>query len=245
MKTPIDPKRCKRTGRLLTEWFEYPDVDDELLWEMAYEEFGVTPDDVDMNRPMLEWGELERKMMTFVSSRKRRRWGVKGMTLQEVQFRLNEASKFVSPDNYKFLDEETSERTGLEINPLWQMEVLVRSGVLSPKEQVAALKELAAYTHSKAPNINKNMNVNGSPEEWLEALAQEEYKTLDEAGVMPDPVVRAERGYGKGADNSQHTQRVQETARLVNYNEKRLEDFMAEVDQIEDADFEEIMRGDD
>lgn len=93
----------------------------------------------------------------------------------------------VSADNVKFLPPDVQDRTGLELNPLWMMEVLVRGGVLNAKDQVTALKTLADYTHSKAPSINHTAVATQSAEEWLKALAKEEYPevTIEERKPLP------------------------------------------------------------
>lgn len=181
MPVELDAEVCQTTGRILTEWFEHPELTDEEIEHRAFEKAGVDgwPDleGKGMNSGT-EAAYLTRKINGFIQSRKRRKWR-NGMTKQEVQWRMNEATKMVSPDNFKFLPESIRERTGLEVNPLWMMECLVRSGLLSPKEQITALTNLATYTHSKAPTVNQNANINMTPEEWLLELAKEEYKEVE------------------------------------------------------------------
>lgn len=118
---------------------------------------------------------------------KRRTVFVGGMGKQEVQRRLDEASKWVSPDNQKFLPAETQDRTGLEMNPLWMLECLVRSGTLPLKEQVSALKILADYTHSKAPSVSHNTSVHLKAEDWLKQLAETEYPEVSVERRIPAP----------------------------------------------------------
>ena len=90
---------------------------------------------------------------------------------------MNEASKMVSVENAKWLDKETQERTGLELNPLWMLEVLVRGAVLDTKTQVSALKTLAEYTHSKSPAIQHALIQNS--EQMLLELGKEEYGEVE------------------------------------------------------------------
>lgn len=179
MASPIDPTACKNTGRLLTEWFEYPEFTDEEIKALARAKSGFNPDNktplVDMTP---EEAEAFRKYTSFINSHKSKKW-VNNMSQQEVAARMNEATKMIDPSNFKFLDDATRERTGLELNPLWMLECMVRSGILGPKEQIAALKELAQYTHSKAPNINHNTNITAS-EDWLLELSKADYKVVDE-----------------------------------------------------------------
>lgn len=178
MVSPIDPQMCANTGRLLTEWFEYPEFTEAELKAIALHEAGVealakkhirdmTPDELSAHR----------KYTNFLNKHRNRKWK-NNMTQQEVAARMNEATKMIDPSNFKFLDDDTRERTGLEINPLWMMECLFRSGTLGPKEQISVLKELAQYTHSKAPNINQNTNITAS-EDWLLELSKAEYTVVD------------------------------------------------------------------
>ncbi len=182
MVTPIDPQMCLQTGRILTEWFENAEYTDEELKLQAMEKYDIkeAPTGVGFgaNHNPSRQAQLDHNRMTsFVTSKRRSKWSG-SMSKQEVAHRMNQATKIISPDNAKFLDPETSARTGLELNPLWQMEVIVRSGVLGPKDQIAALKELAGFTHSKAPTLNKNENTNAAPEDWLLELARDQYQTI-------------------------------------------------------------------
>lgn len=236
MTTPIDPEMCVRTGRLLTEWFEYPEYTDEDYEKMACDHFGIDVKDRPRGNPTQlppEQDDLQRRINSFIAGKKRRRWR-NGMSQQEVQYRMNEATKMVSPDNYKFLDDATRERTGLEVNPLWMMECLVRSGVLQPKEQVAALKELAQYTHSKAPSINHSTNVHVNSEDWLLELAKDEYKVLGEDIAMKQPVQPVERGMGK-TYAARREKRLAQAGALMDYSANEL----AEMEALIDAEWEE------
>lgn len=196
MASAQEPFICETTGRLLTEWFEHPEYTDEQLEQQALDHYGVTekprcrPDEIS------DQATLMRQINGFVAGRKRRRFP-NNMNAQEVQARLNEASKMVSPDNFKFLPDEVRERTGLEVNPLWLMECIIRSGLLSAKEQLAGLKELAAYTHSKAPSINHNTNTEMSPEDWLVELAKDEYKVIGTDIELKERLQPVEAGMGK------------------------------------------------
>ena len=230
--TPIDPDMCINTGRLLTEWFEYPEYTDEQLEKMACDHYGIDLDARPRGNPTqmpTEQADLMRKINGYIAGKKRRRWRY-GMSQQEVQYRMNEATKMVSPDNYKFLDDSTRERTGLEVNPLWMMECLVRSGVLAPKEQVAALKELAQYTHSKAPSISHATMTNMKPEDWLLELAKDEYKVLGEDITMKQPMQPVERGMGKTYEQRRE-KRLTEQRGLIDYNDDELSEMIALVDE--------------
>lgn len=233
MTTPIDPQMCLRTGRLLTEWFEHPEYTDEDLEKMACEAAGIDPKDrprvalQDVEHPQYE---LAMKINTFISARKQRHW-VRGMSKVEVAQRMDQATKMVNPNNFKFLDDATRQRTGLEINPLWMMECLVRSGLLSPKEQVAALKELASFTHSKAPSINHNTVTNMKPEDWLLELAKEEYQEVE----IQQPKQPVEAGMGPRYE-TRLQKKAAEAQALTQHAEVEMEAMMAEVD----AEWEDI-----
>jgi hypothetical protein len=116
------------------------------------------------------------------------------MTKQEMQVRLDEASKAAeeAAKNPKFLAPELQARTGLEMNPLWMLEVLVRSGSLNQGQMVNALKTLAEYTYSKAPNLNQSVNVTMKAEDFLLQLAEEDFPTVD-----VQRITRAPTGQGK------------------------------------------------
>lgn len=106
----------------------------------------------------------------------------------------------VNPENQKMLPPDVQERTGLEMNPLWMIETLVRGGVLSAKDQVSALKTLAEYTYSKAPTVSHNANVEVSAEDWLQKLAEEEYPEVQIEQRKTAP-------HGKGKRYLEHKQR--------------------------------------
>lgn len=238
MASPIEPEVCTTTGRLLTEWFEFPEYTDEQILAMACAEYGYTPENRPMSKgigpPRDELDEIARKINAFVSARKRTKWK-HNMNMQEVQARMNEATKMVNPDNFKFLPDEVRERTGLEINPLWMMETLVRSGVLSPKEQIAALKDLATYTHSKAPTVNHNTNTEMKPEDWLLELSKEEYKVLEVGKELKQPMTPIERGAGKRSAKRDRD-RFHETQALNDFGSARLSALEAMFDDVEDTE---------
>lgn len=237
MASPIDPEMCMTTGRLLTEWFEYPEYTEEQLEKMACEANGTTPEDRPRGDPMTmdpEDADLQRRINAFISARKRRKWN-NAMSSQEVHHRLNEATKMIDPTNFKFLPDDVRDRTGLELNPLWMMECLVRAGLLSPKEQVTALKELAQYTHSKAPSINHNTTTHMKPEDWLLELAKEEYQEIE----IAQPKQPVERGAGKNYEKRME-KRMKETQALIDFSANE----MAQMESIVDAEWEETS-GDD
>lgn len=242
MTSPIEPEMCVKTGRLLTEWFEYPEWTDDQLKDMACEHYGITREEwpeghaVRVQETDPDKADLIRKLNAFVAARRRRKWP-NGMTGQEVQYRLNEATKMVDPTNFKFLPDDVRERTGLEINPLWMMECLVRAGVLSAKEQVAALKELAQYTHSKAPSINHNTNVSMKPEDWLMELAKDEYQVLGVDIPMPQPMQPIERGMHREHERKKVRKEAEQTA-LLQFGQKELEALEAEFEDWEDSDLD-------
>lgn len=222
------PEMCVNTGRLLTEWFEYPVFTKQQLREQGMKELGVDeyPEGDPFNMPK-EGAAIQRKISAYVSGKRRRKWK-NTMSIQEIHYRMNEATKMIDPDNFKFLNDDIRERTGLEINPLWMMECLVRSGLLAPKEQVTALKELSQYTHSKAPNINLNSNSNVNPEDWLLELAKDEYKVLGVDIEIPQPLQPVERGAGKNFEKNL-LRRTIETVALTNF-------ASAELDRLDDAE---------
>lgn len=237
MASPITPEVCARTGRLMTEWFEYPEYDDEDLRKLAYKEYGLTEEEGDAQYyfKVGHADELSEKLHKFVVARKSRKWK-NNMSKQEVAMRMNEASKMVDPSNYKFLDNDVRERTGLETNPLWMMECLVRSGLLSPKEQIAALKTLAEYTHSKSPSINHNTTTHMNPEDWLVELAKGEYQVLGVHKPLPAPRQPIELGSGAQAVRNFEVKSV-EIAEVVNRGSKELDAMMADFDDwTEDED---------
>ncbi len=244
MTSPIDPEMCIKTGRLLTEWFEYPEYTDEMLERMACEKYGVDYESrprghaVHLQESDPEAADLIRKINAFKGARRRRVWP-NGMTQQEVQYRLNEATKMVDPNNFKFLPDDVRDRTGLEINPLWMMECLVRSGLLSPKEQVAALKELAQYTHSKAPSISHNTTTHMKPEDWLLELAKDEYQVLGKDIPMPQPMQPIERGMHKTFEKKQEDRR-REKMMLLEHNNQEINKLVQEMDDLDAIDLDSL-----
>ena len=205
MASPIKPRICETTGRVLTEWFEFPEYTEEQLHREACEEYGVDPDNPPVVSTMHDGLTNDVLLMSKVNSykgrRKQTRWRG-NMSQQEVQARMNEATKMIDLDNQKFLPDEVRERTGLEINPLWMMECLIRAGVLSPKDMMSGLKDLATYTHSKAPTISHSTQTKMNPEDWLVELAQEQYKTVDDAEVLTERPQPVERGSGPRFERS-------------------------------------------
>ncbi len=236
MTSAIDPEMCVKTGRLLTEWFEYPVHDQEALTQLALKRFDIDPEGFTYgNRFKMEpeRAEIQRKVEAFVTARKNRSWA-HNMSKQEVAMRMNEATKITTV--VKFLDDTTRERTGLELNPLWQIEVLVRSGTLSPKEQITALKELAGYTHSKAPTVSTNTNINVNPEDWLLELAKDDYKVLGTPEApLPKHYQPREQGAGKLAERAS-TRRTKEANNLLTFSA----DDYAEMTAMVDSEWVEI-----
>ncbi len=232
MTGPFDPVVDEDTGRLLTEWFEAPEPPtDEELRQQGCEKYGVEeyPSGSDLTP---EQRRVMNQINAFVTHRKNRNWPG-AYTKQEIQVRLNEASKFV--EHQKFLPAEVQERTGLQLNPLWMMETLVRSGVLTPKEQVGALKELASYTHSKAPSINHSTTTEMRPEDWLLELAKEEYQVVD---ITP----KKEKA-GPGSHPMYLSKKRAEAQRINNLQEFQKSELQAVESEIADADFEEYSFG--
>jgi hypothetical protein len=223
--TPRDMEMDLSTGRLLTEWFEFPEYTDEQLHIMACEKVGVDPATAptSWHAPGLspEMQEVAKKINAFKIGHKNRRWK-NNMTQQEVQVRMNEASKMIEPDNFKFLPDDVRERTGLEINPLWMIECLVRSGLLNPREQVAALKELASFTHSKAASLSNVTVTEVKPEDWLLELAKEEYQQVE----IPQPKQPVERGAGPQYE-SKMLRKLKNVGALEAVADAELADLMA------------------
>jgi hypothetical protein len=240
MTSPISPTTCQNTGRVLTEWYEAEELDDDQVKSKVIAEMGLDPNDLPWAGTMLmqmppEMEEVFREYTSKVTKFKRRKFR-HGMSDTEVAARLNEATKLVDPDNYKFLPDDVRARTGLEINPLWAMEVLVRSGALPLKDQLSALKELAAYTHSKAPSLQHNTNVNLKPEDWLLEIAKDEYSVVDVA--RPEriqPLQKREKGEGKDYER----RRIQKDAGRQALIEKQASAMDAIMAELGDYDVEE------
>lgn len=244
MLDPFGPEVCEKTGRLLTEWFEDAEYDKETEKALAKAQLGLPdewePDAGYMWREGLEPEEQElmRKYFALVSRRAKRKWKY-FMSKDEIAWRMNEASKIVNPDNFKFLPPEVQERTGLELNPLWQLELLVRSGTLSPKEQVAALKELAGYTHSKAPTLNQNTNINLKHEDFLLELAKEEYSEVIE--VKPEAHILQPRETFQPKHRKQALRRKSDATAAIEHQEKELTELLSEFPE-GDLDLEEFLK---
>lgn len=241
MPSPFKPEMCVTTGRLLTEWFEFPEYTDEQLEALACEANGITPEE----RPHVDFRKghtsdahvLQANINAFISKRKRVKFS-HNMSNQEVQARMNEASKFVNPDNFKYLPDHVRERTGLEMNPLWLMEVMIRSGTLTAKEQISALKELAQYTHSKAASVSHVTTTEMSNEDWLLELAKEEYKVIGEDLPLRQPMQPVERGMSAKYEKVM-AKRVQEVRDMESYGAERLK----QLEGLVDAEFEDMGDG--
>lgn len=223
--TPRDSKLCTETGRLCTEWFEEPEYTDEQLKEMACEEVGLDPDEYHV--AAYKANDLQKKAHAIVQSKKQVKWR-HNMSQQEVQMRMNEATKMVSPDNFKFLPDDVRERTGLEINPLWMMECLVRSGVLQPKDQIGALKELAQYTHSKSPSLNHSTVTHAKPEDWLVELAEAEYQEI----IPNQPKTPVERHAGPDFERKALTAEREVNA-IMKHGARQLDGLEVDLDDID------------
>lgn len=150
---PIDAN-----GDEISEWFQWFDP-------------GKPTPPPELGTPK-EHGGMTPELAKWYGQNKRTRTKWKnGMTKQEIQARMSQASK-LPLENEKYLDEETAERTGLELNPLWWLEMKLRSGTLSDKEAITVAKILADHTHSKAPSISHSTNVSGSPEDFLKGILE-------------------------------------------------------------------------
>ncbi|MBB6253023.1 hypothetical protein [Nitrospirillum iridis] len=95
-----------------------------------------------------------------------------GSTRVETEQAMFDAAPLVQAS--KQLPADIQERTGLTINPLYEMELMVRADALGARERLQALKELAAYTHSRAPSIVDSKVEVKRAEDWLDQLAAEE-----------------------------------------------------------------------
>lgn len=181
---PIKPI-VDRTGREITEWFQKPAPEPppprKKLSGVGQGKITaeVTQRWIEEGRPLGGLGKSKFKG---------------GMTKQEMQVRLDEASKAAEEalKNPKFLNTDLQARTGLEMNPLWMLEVLVRSGSLNPGQMVTALKTLADYTHSKAPSLNQSVNVQMKAEDYLLQLAEQDFPQ-----ISVEVVKKASPGEGK------------------------------------------------
>jgi len=232
MISPRTPEYCKSTGRILTEWFEEPEHTEEYIRQQVMEKLDITEEDFDLVRV----GEqLNAEIASGIGSFKRRKWRG-AQSKQEVAHRLNEASKLIDPDNMKFLSPEVTARTGMELNPLWQLECLVRSGTLANKEQIVALKELAAYAFSKAPTVNNNLNTTMTPEEWLLELSKEEFKVVDEVKPIV-PYQPREKGSGYMYEHRRN-KRIANLQETEDYSSSELEGMLEGLP--EDFDFDSI-----
>lgn len=215
----------------LTEWFEQPEQElsrEEYAYHKACRKMGVDRKPKDKEQAavfhQLYMAAISEKWITY-----------NGMDKAELAVRLNEASKMVEPENQKFLPQDVQERTGLEMNPLWMMECMVRSGALRPQQQVAALKTLAEYTHSKTPSFSAHASAELSAEEWLKALAADQYEVVD---VDDEPVQRVERP--KRADNViLHQKRGRPSKGVLAQREARA-NLDIDLDAV-DAEYEEII----
>lgn len=141
-------------GHACSEWFEEPVTPPPPSEAHAMSDLsdpGFVPDSVTR---LKEWHK--QKKLTdpgyYARLSKKRKYAFGSKSLQEVQARLNQASRLTLQP--KWLDEATQERTGLELNPLWMLETLIRSGILSKKDQLVALGVLAEYAHSKALTVS-------------------------------------------------------------------------------------------
>lgn len=192
--------KCDRTGRIMTEWFEAPHLTDEDIKQMALDAAGLSEPIHKMRFDMTDEEKEQFTAYNKVLASKRNTKFKGGMSKQEVQVRMNEASKLIDPNlNPKFLDKATQDKFGLELNPMWQMEALARSGRLSAKDELAAWAKLAEYTHSKAATITETNTkftledyLNKSVDEQREAIEAEytvvqiEERTITPAGMSED-----------------------------------------------------------
>jgi hypothetical protein len=76
-----------------------------------------------------------------------------------------------------FLPVEKQKELGIVINPLYHLQKLFLSGIMTPKEQIALLSKLTDFTHQK---VAQKSEVSVSrPEEFLEKIAFQDEKVID------------------------------------------------------------------
>lgn len=224
-----EPRYDPKSDRTLTEWFESPDTPtkEEAVAE-AIEALGLDgPPDRSTPEGQEKWLEIGH----YCTKRRGIRYR-DGMSKQEVAVRLNNAAKATTKQ--KYLPAEVQERTGLEMNPLWMLETLVRSGTLTPKEQIVALKELARYTHSAAPSISHSTNTQMTPEDWLKNLAEEEFKEID--APEDRAFSRAAPGQGRRYGSTQR-RKERNLAEFEDYQQRELK---AMANQVVDVEWTEV-----
>lgn len=232
--SPIEPTVCKNTGRLLTEWHEFPELTDEDIKEMAmlaagFDElpgkmsYDMTPEEKDKFN--IYKGAIARRKQTKFKG---------GMSKQEVQHRMNEASKLVDPDNVKFLDKATQDKLGLETNPLWHMEALARSGTLSPKDQAMVWAKLAEYTHSKAATVNHNTH--STYDELMQKIMDDAAIEVEYAPIEVEPRIDAQPGMGKLYARIQED-KVKTSEQAEEITDAAFEDYAAQMSDIDLKDF--------
>lgn len=70
------------------------------------------------------------------------------------------------------LNEALQKELGISLNPLREMERMLRTGGLSNRDRITILKTLTEYTHQKRPSIQK-VDTTVKAEDFLKALADE------------------------------------------------------------------------
>ena len=93
--------------------------------------------------------------------------------MEELESKLPEKLK-LSP----LLDEAEREETGIVLNPVFYLQRIFASGLLSMKEQVDVLKLLMEYTHTKKAQ-KQSINLTSQPEAFLAALADTDERVVD------------------------------------------------------------------
>lgn len=74
----------------------------------------------------------------------------------------------------KYLAEDKQKELGISINPLYEIQRMLLSGVLTPKDHASMLKELAKYTHQQAA-VRQEVTMNAA-ERLLDAINEEPEK---------------------------------------------------------------------
>lgn len=231
--SPIEPTICKNTGRLLTEWYEHPVLTEEDIKHLAavtagFEDGVPSKFFSDMTSEEKDKFKIYRGVINSKKSTKFKG----GMSRQEVAHRMNEASKMIDPDNHKVLDKATQERTGLELNPLYGIELQIRSGTLSPKDMLTALKTLAEYTHSKAPTVATVNNTHSWEAHVFDLAKEAGYEVID-----VEENVRSEYGMGINYISTMENKvKLLEEAEVI--TENAYEDIANQLDGFELRDFD-------
>lgn len=105
---------------------------------------------------------------------------------QEIVRRMEELEETL-PDGLimnPYLSADKQKELGITINPMYYLQKMFLSGIMTPKEQIAILTKLTDFTHQKT--TQKTENIISRPEEFLELLANDERVIDGTAEVIDD-----------------------------------------------------------